>query len=557
MSVKSEIFLTVQDVLTRPVFQEAIVAAGHEGLQRRIRWVHILEIANFETLLHGEEMILTTGLGFSSGAITPAVFLRKLIDEKASCLCIEVGKYFEAPTDELIELANRYRIPLILFPSAVRFVDITQDIHVLIIQNHNRMIQNLEHVSRQMHRMTLTAQGTSNVLKLLHQNTNAQIFYRPEDGPPVVIPPLAAEAHEELLRDFDRRLAEWSASAPAQTPYAWKQGRKFALVQPIEAFGQTWAYIGMAFDRTPLDYDSLLLDSAAVSIAQELLRVRYMEERKLYTENLWVDDLLNDRLRTVEQIKAAAGSQFKKWEHTRYRVCVIEFENHDPFSLNEGTGEQQSDYYHLSMILRSAFKKFSFHPLITLKNNQIAILAFDQSASKPEKVRIQLALECVNSETNQKLNAIRLISGIGRSCGSLAQAVGSYQEALQALALHPVLHQSTLFYEELGVFQLLLGLQDRSALTNFANAHLGPLIAYDQSKNGDLVLTLKIFLDHNGSKQITAQKLFIVRQSLYYRLDKISELLGYDFMSQDHRLTLHVALRAYQLLNPDIFRIQP
>ncbi|WP_238322792.1 helix-turn-helix domain-containing protein [Gorillibacterium massiliense] len=46
---------------------------------------------------------------------------------------------------------------------------------------------------------------------------------------------------------------------------------------------------------------------------------------------------------------------------------------------------------------------------------------------------------------------------------------------------------------------------------------------------------------------------FIVRQSLYYRLEKIAELLGNDFMSPEYRISIQVALRAYQLLHPGKF----
>ncbi|MNP06542.1 hypothetical protein D3C76_985310 [compost metagenome] len=58
-------------------------------------------------------------------------------------------------------------------------------------------------------------------------------------------------------------------------------------------------------------------------------------------------------------------------------------------------------------------------------------------------------------------------------------------------------------------------------------------------------------MDHDGSKQVAAQKLFIVRQSLYYRLEKLKELLGEDFMVPETRLAISVALRAHQMLYPD------
>jgi purine catabolism regulator len=55
---------TVADVLTLPVIRQgmATVVAGSAGLDRRVRWVHIAEIADIAPLLHGGELVLTTGI---------------------------------------------------------------------------------------------------------------------------------------------------------------------------------------------------------------------------------------------------------------------------------------------------------------------------------------------------------------------------------------------------------------------------------------------------------------------------------------------------------------
>jgi purine catabolism regulator len=172
----------------------------------------------------------------------------------------------------------------------------------------------------------------------------------------------------------------------------------------------------------------------------------------------------------------------------------------------------------------------------------------------PTKIRLQQALESLQDiGSDERLKDLKLLIGVGRSHLQLKNAYSSYQEAVQALSLYPFNDKSVLFYEELGVFQLLLSLNDGKTLQTFIRHYLGPLIDHDLSKGSVLLLTLKVFLDHDGSKQIAAQKLFIVRQSLYYRLEKMAELLGEDFMSAENRISIQVALRAYQLLHPEKF----
>jgi purine catabolism regulator len=109
------------------------------------------------------------------------------------------------------------------------------------------------------------------------------------------------------------------------------------------------------------------------------------------------------------------------------------------------------------------------------------------------------------------------------------------------------------FYEELGVFRLLLFWEQEQVLRSFIEDYLAPLIEHDETKGTELLKTLKVYLDEDGSKRLTAQKLHIVRQTLYHRLEKIQELLGNDFLSTEKRLSMEIALRAYQYLHPECF----
>lgn len=50
--------IQVKDVLSRDLFQHAVVAAGKNGLNREIKWTHILESGDMESFINGGELIL-------------------------------------------------------------------------------------------------------------------------------------------------------------------------------------------------------------------------------------------------------------------------------------------------------------------------------------------------------------------------------------------------------------------------------------------------------------------------------------------------------------------
>jgi purine catabolism regulator len=99
----------------------------------------------------------------------------------------------------------------------------------------------------------------------------------------------------------------------------------------------------------------------------------------------------------------------------------------------------------------------------------------------------------------------------------------------------------------LGVYRLLLSLRDSGALAPFVRQTLQPLD--DDRRSGDLLLeTLEVYFAHNGNALRAAQQLHLHRNSMLYRLRRVSELLGQDLEDPDVRLALQVALKGRRVL---------
>lgn len=85
---------------------------------------------------------------------------------------------------------------------------------------------------------------------------------------------------------------------------------------------------------------------------------------------------------------------------------------------------------------------------------------------------------------------------------------------------------------------------------------LGPLRQYDRDHHGDLVKTLSAYLRHGGNSAQTANALFIHRNSLRYRLNRIHTLSSLDPDDPDARLALQIALVLNTELGPTSPRSQ-
>ena len=69
---------------------------------------------------------------------------------------------------------------------------------------------------------------------------------------------------------------------------------------------------------------------------------------------------------------------------------------------------------------------------------------------------------------------------------------------------------------------------------------IGRVEAYDRKHSSDLIRTLKVFFAVNGNASEAADRLYLHRNSLPYRLTRVQELTGLD--SKDHRARLALQL---------------
>jgi PucR family transcriptional regulator, purine catabolism regulatory protein len=118
----------------------------------------------------------------------------------------------------------------------------------------------------------------------------------------------------------------------------------------------------------------------------------------------------------------------------------------------------------------------------------------------------------------------------------------SYQTAQDSLQIRLKNMELSYFYDDLTLYHMIKVLQNNEMLMHTANEKIEKLRLYDRKHNSNLIQTLNMYLQCNGLKRETAEKLYIVRQTLYHRLEKIEQIIGSDFMNYENRLCLEIML---------------
>jgi PucR family transcriptional regulator, purine catabolism regulatory protein len=167
-------------------------------------------------------------------------------------------------------------------------------------------------------------------------------------------------------------------------------------------------------------------------------------------------------------------------------------------------------------------------------------------------------IECIekikNFRKNHKYIDLSVTTAVGQIVKEYKLVHQSYETAQDTLVIRSNAAHLSYFYEDLYLHQLVLQLQKNNAIMDLAKKYLEPLYEYDAKNNGNLIVTLQVYLQYNCQKNETAEKLFIVRQTLYHRLSKIESLIGSDYMLPPKRLVVELMLLAtqFKFLSADV-----
>jgi hypothetical protein len=141
--------------------------------------------------------------------------------------------------------------------------------------------------------------------------------------------------------------------------------------------------------------------------------------------------------------------------------------------------------------------------------------------------------------------------GVGSVFSSLRQFKESASNAKYALHMLRLRNQKddVRMYEDLGIYRLLFRCRNNETLINLYNHVLGDLVRYDLQYKSNLTNTLEYFLDCGCNIGLTAERLYVHRNTLKYRIKKIQDILLIDFSDVNRVFTLQMAYKIKKYLH--------
>lgn len=120
-----------------------------------------------------------------------------------------------------------------------------------------------------------------------------------------------------------------------------------------------------------------------------------------------------------------------------------------------------------------------------------------------------------------------------------------FLEAVKSIELGREINaKETLFeYDDYFIYDILSLVETQTDLVYYFNHQLKILIEYDRANGTDYYDTLREYLKQGLNKAATAKTLFIHRNTIDYRINKISELIQADLSNGDICFKLYMCYK--------------
>lgn len=539
--------ITVADVLTLPELAAGApeVVAGRSGIDRHLRWAHVVAGTGAIALLDGGELVLTTGAGWPTDPDGLAALSGALVAAAPAAVILELGAHFTSAPSPLVRACGERGIPLIVLHREVRFMQLTQRIHQRVLATQHEALAARAEVHTMLTELGLNRSPVDYVVERLSDTLAAPVVLEDSTGRVV--------AWAARDRDPEHVLAAWARPGDGALPveaeqvFVEAQGRRFgrlvALPGPEHPAGRrTVLELGafaLALGTLADTSGEAWLRLSSKQLFDTLLSGRYRRDTELTTQLTAAGLPIADRVVLGATLRGT--SDFGA--HDSLERAVLET------ALRRAVAPEGRVILVPEDAASDGGSRVTLLALLSFPINDPRVAVSVGEVPPPLAVRLARELDMLLPSTTP--GAWRAHLGLGAAGHGVRSLITSLERVRAAGRLRPAAGTGRVtvqIAERQALAYLVRGLSATPEVQEYVAHTLGPVIAHDAAAgpghSGDLLDVLRAYLDHPTNRSLAAQRARLSRSVFYQRLALIEELLDVDLADGTTIATLAVALLA-------------
>jgi PucR family transcriptional regulator, purine catabolism regulatory protein len=553
--------LTVKEALDLEVMHDVKVVAGGRGLDRQIRWCHIIDNPEIIQWVQGGELLLTTGYGWPEDDTESRRTIRALNGKRLAAVLFEPTSYLGQIPVSVIDEAAKLQLPILHAPRRLRFADVTEAIGRELNRRHYEMIELADRYHRQITAAAVEARDLNDIARTL-----CGLIGRPVAIEDPELRPLAraecGASRERTLREGGarehasplidgcregRRLLERLRNADGAVRLTALPGigMEARVACAIRAGTELLGYLWILEGGEPLsDLELRVAEHGSMVAALHILRQRSQAAVEARIGQTVVEALIRGGVPEEDLIERARLLGFDP--ESDYAVMIVSLVDRAKRG-RRWVLTNRDEYYrreYAGQVLRRLLGQERFPILCTYSLNQIvSLLPVKRMSAEPERMR-RIA-HTLHERLMGMEDVAPVILTFGTAHPGLPGIAKSYWESDKALNLAKGGDQ-VLFFEDLTLAHLLAQVSDTSSLEAIYARTLGPVLT--SPKGRVLKDTLWALIEAGFNKETAAAALGIHRNTMRGRLQRAQSLLSRPLDDPNLRRDLAVIKEIEHLL---------
>lgn len=495
--------MNVGELLSEPQLGLGLLAGAH-GLGHEITWSHTSDLPNLWEWVSPGVLLMTNGLSIPADPALQVHLAQSLVDSGAVALA--VGEKMHAPelSPEFLEACNALPLPLLSVPYPLPFMAISRSIAEASLLEESRRIKQTARIYDLLRKATTPGETWTQLLKGLREEAKADLYvlddrclhpWQPSD-------PALTEA-------LVGRVRRASAEASAETKhFLWSgKGADSVLLMDIPTHPHALLVV---LPQTETKPDGVVLLHVATVLGLGLSRSALSMESRYRSGGEFLVQAFAGRLneadttRRFEEFGIPAGG---------LRMVTV------PDKTETGLPE-----------VHRALWRHGINSICVSGEGKLHLLISGQC---PESLLLHVFDSKVAMGLSSTVGTSEIQRGLHESLWALGQAISKGVRQV-GYAAEESWHGLVGHREGVELVQRLLG----------------PLIDHDRANQTELMPTLKVYMENQRSAQKVAALLFVHRQTVIYRVRKISELTGLDLSETASIAQLWMAFQVYEAMGP-------
>jgi purine catabolism regulator len=541
----------VRDLLDIPVFSQAKVIGGQNGLNRSVHSVNMMDAPDIIQFLQPDELLLTTAFGMKDNPEMLESLVCQMAQIGCAGLAVKTKRFLTEIPKGVSAAADRLALPIIELPLEHSLGEILHQSLSSILENHADQLKFALESHRKFSEILLEGKSFQEIIHALSSLLGYPVLLVDHK-----LEPLTQSSHfqrspyrELLPRIKDTFSEQASAALPLFLCLTETSRLPFTnlCIHPILTDRPQGFLISFTdIEKQNLQLPLLALEQAANVIRFEMLKKQAVKERSRRYKNEFLSDVADGVVRTEQEI-LHRGKRYGLHENHPY-LCIVA--KKDPVKETDTTpvaANEEREFAEREMIYEQLKKQMIKRgsPFILFTKNDLFVSFLPTSTVKSDRQEQEKELAEFLRQTAEKLvgtHGVWLSFGIGNPVENVTTLSVAYKEALDALQTGYTGRKRNFvqFYRAKEVRDLLR-MVPANDLAEFYRDTFQELLDLDEKERLELAKTLMTYYEHHCQVAETAKRLFVHRNTVIYRLEKIRQITGRELRSPGESLRFRLA----------------